>query len=489
MTIHEVEARTGLPRANIRFYESEGLITPARENNGYRNYSDTDVEKLEKIKLLRALDISIDDIRRLDGDGVSFSEVLEKQLSALHDKLNALERTGEVMRQMVADGAEYATLDAGHYLAELEKPKENFTPAPVRVPEETPTYPRPGAWRRYFARTFDFALYTLPVEALLILTKHNVLVAPATSRGLKTLLSALITMAMALLLEPLFLHFWGTTPGKWLLGIRVAAWRKRDKLSWFDAFLRTASLLVSGYGLFIPLLSLYLMNKWRKRSNEGDDCPWEDYSELVLVDSRSRRTVAYLAAYAVYLAIAAVLTLFVPQLAPNRGDLTPAKLAENYNYYTKTYYSSFDYVDLLDENLNWTTEREQNNPSAVYIDLGGNTKPVITCIEEDGRIASVTMTYHAETDGLYTNTYVSAMKLLTYAFFGAQKSYSLFSNDLHTLRELSGNWQENHSFTMYGINVNYEVDYRSSHIKGNMIVSFDGTPAYIDYTYTMTLAG
>lgn len=30
MTIKDVETRTGLPRASVRYYESEGLIFPAR---------------------------------------------------------------------------------------------------------------------------------------------------------------------------------------------------------------------------------------------------------------------------------------------------------------------------------------------------------------------------------------------------------------------------------------------------------------------------
>ena len=38
MTIKEIEDRTGLPRANIRFYESQGLIAPSRGENGYRDY-------------------------------------------------------------------------------------------------------------------------------------------------------------------------------------------------------------------------------------------------------------------------------------------------------------------------------------------------------------------------------------------------------------------------------------------------------------------
>src|SRR5699024_11645108 len=53
MTVKEVEERTGLPRANIRYYESEGLIHPARGQNGYRDYRQEDVDTLLKIKLLR----------------------------------------------------------------------------------------------------------------------------------------------------------------------------------------------------------------------------------------------------------------------------------------------------------------------------------------------------------------------------------------------------------------------------------------------------
>ena len=49
MTIKEMEARTGLTRANIRFYEAEGLITPERRPNGYRDYSEEDLAVLEPV--------------------------------------------------------------------------------------------------------------------------------------------------------------------------------------------------------------------------------------------------------------------------------------------------------------------------------------------------------------------------------------------------------------------------------------------------------
>ena len=53
MTIKEMETRSGLTRANIRFYEAEGLLTPQRRPNGYRDYSEEDLAELQRIKLLR----------------------------------------------------------------------------------------------------------------------------------------------------------------------------------------------------------------------------------------------------------------------------------------------------------------------------------------------------------------------------------------------------------------------------------------------------
>ena len=44
MNIKLVETLTGMTRSNIRFYETEGFIQPERLSNGYREYSDEDVE-------------------------------------------------------------------------------------------------------------------------------------------------------------------------------------------------------------------------------------------------------------------------------------------------------------------------------------------------------------------------------------------------------------------------------------------------------------
>lgn len=66
MLINEVETLLNLSKKSIRYYESEGLIKPERNKyNDYRTYTKEDVEKLKKIKFLRELDVSIEEIKKI----------------------------------------------------------------------------------------------------------------------------------------------------------------------------------------------------------------------------------------------------------------------------------------------------------------------------------------------------------------------------------------------------------------------------------------
>lgn len=48
MKINEVEELLNTPRANIRYYEKEGLINVSRKENGYRNYTEEDIARLKR---------------------------------------------------------------------------------------------------------------------------------------------------------------------------------------------------------------------------------------------------------------------------------------------------------------------------------------------------------------------------------------------------------------------------------------------------------
>jgi MerR family copper efflux transcriptional regulator len=65
MNIGAAEQASGLPAKTIRYYEDIGLLVPARRDNGYRDYGQTDVHKLTFLKRARGLGFSIEDCRAL----------------------------------------------------------------------------------------------------------------------------------------------------------------------------------------------------------------------------------------------------------------------------------------------------------------------------------------------------------------------------------------------------------------------------------------
>jgi len=82
MKIGEAAAITGLTAGNIRFYEKEHLISPQKSDaNGYRDYSEAEVEQLKRIKLLRMVGIPVKEIREcLEADG-SLEKALESVIT------------------------------------------------------------------------------------------------------------------------------------------------------------------------------------------------------------------------------------------------------------------------------------------------------------------------------------------------------------------------------------------------------------------------
>ncbi|MCV6620983.1 MAG: Cu(I)-responsive transcriptional regulator [Cellvibrionaceae bacterium] len=68
MNISEAAKRSGLSSKTIRYYESIGLVKVAkRSDNGYRDYSESDVEALRFLQRARATGFGIEECRQLLG--------------------------------------------------------------------------------------------------------------------------------------------------------------------------------------------------------------------------------------------------------------------------------------------------------------------------------------------------------------------------------------------------------------------------------------
>lgn len=65
MQINEICKQTGLTKKAIEYYQGKGLISPITKDNGYREFTDDDLERLRMIALLRKLDFTIDEIKQV----------------------------------------------------------------------------------------------------------------------------------------------------------------------------------------------------------------------------------------------------------------------------------------------------------------------------------------------------------------------------------------------------------------------------------------
>ena len=90
MTIKEVEQYLEVPRATVRFYEKEGLISPERGGNGYRDYSEEDVERLRKIIVFRKLGMALTDIEDVLDGAKPLSEAVAENIVNLEKQMEEL---------------------------------------------------------------------------------------------------------------------------------------------------------------------------------------------------------------------------------------------------------------------------------------------------------------------------------------------------------------------------------------------------------------
>ena len=121
MKIKQVEELVGITSKNIRFYENQGLLTPERAENGYREYHEQNIEALKKIKLLRKLGISVEEIRTVLNHSRSLEDCLEKHLAVLEKERENLLNMQRLSEAILQQRDSIDTLNTNEWLDEMEK--------------------------------------------------------------------------------------------------------------------------------------------------------------------------------------------------------------------------------------------------------------------------------------------------------------------------------------------------------------------------------
>ena len=459
MTIKEMEARTGLARANIRFYEAEGLITPERKANGYRDYSEDDLAILQRVKLLRTLHMSLEEIKAVHAGDHTLAQALERHLEQLELDQADLQRSKVVCQVMQGDGVSYDTLDAQRYLEELERAAQG-PPVELRD-DQLPRVKSP--WRRFFARTLDQALYST-VWSLLLLFFGFSIQNQSIGRNLLNLVLCLVTM---FLVEPLLLSRFGTTPGKAILGLSVTN-PDGGRLTYYEAYQRTGLVLVKGLGLGIPIYSWVRNYKSYAACMEGWELAWEEDSLLVLKDQKGWR----LLVFAIVLAALPVL-LTAAELAAqpphNKGDITVAEFCENYNdvaQYTKT--------NSLHLNADGTWEKPRRDEFAIV--LMDETLPALSFQEENGVMTGLSYTLDGAAWNMVSGSYQDQIALAITAFVCAQEEYKtgFFQNEVGLLLdEVYAQIEPNFDRTLFGVHLSCQSSLDFDADQGTVIFTME----------------
>ncbi|MEI6578759.1 MAG: MerR family transcriptional regulator [Eubacteriales bacterium] len=92
--INKLAQMSGISTRALRYYDSIGLLRPARvSSNGYRIYSQNEVDKLQQILFYREMGISLDEIKTiLNAPGFDKEKALQNHLTALLQKKEQLEK-------------------------------------------------------------------------------------------------------------------------------------------------------------------------------------------------------------------------------------------------------------------------------------------------------------------------------------------------------------------------------------------------------------
>ncbi|QNP48468.1 MerR family transcriptional regulator [Diaphorobacter aerolatus] len=131
---------SGIPAASIRYYEKEGLLPEqARAGNQYRLYTDDEIHRLRFVRLCRAMDMSLGEVRTLlaldhraaQGDAHAACVTLDEHLEHVRTRLAELQTLEQELLSLRGrcdgTGGHCHVIEALHERADAE-------PVPPRSP-------------------------------------------------------------------------------------------------------------------------------------------------------------------------------------------------------------------------------------------------------------------------------------------------------------------------------------------------------------------
>jgi DNA-binding transcriptional MerR regulator len=113
--IGELARRTNIPARMLRYYEEQGLLTPRRLDNGYRDYDESLADRVEKIRCFIDAGVPMRAIERLLSStegaedawraevSAEFGGLLLRERDRMAARIDSLERSLASMTRLIED--------------------------------------------------------------------------------------------------------------------------------------------------------------------------------------------------------------------------------------------------------------------------------------------------------------------------------------------------------------------------------------------------
>ena len=293
-------------------------------------------------------------------------------------------------------------------------------------------------WRRFFARGIDHSLYSLLwyIPAFFILHWDI---------SEWTLRNAVISFALMILVEPLIISAFATTPGKAIFGIRIKNVHGQN-ITLAQSYSRVWGVFGQGYGYGIPIYSLVRQYKSYKECKENNTMDWDYENNLTYsVDLKMLPLRGAICTLCIIILAAIPFMLpFAADMPKHRGELTTEQFLENVERYAR-----FHGIDDEERASAWMWTPP---PELIITETNG----IVTAIEFeiiDGSSWDIRGLEH------WVRAYVVS-------FVGAQEGVNFWN--LHIAREspmraffphFTFEWgHTNRNHTAFGIEMIYEID-------------------------------
>ncbi len=129
MKIKELETVLSISRSNIRFYEKQGLFSPERKDNNYREYTEHDIEALKKIIVLRKMGFSVEEIKLIQNNELPFTEAITNAQHRIEDEIEQLNGSLKLIKKVAKENSSFDEIDIDEHwnaISESEKSGEKF---------------------------------------------------------------------------------------------------------------------------------------------------------------------------------------------------------------------------------------------------------------------------------------------------------------------------------------------------------------------------